>query len=181
MAQGFVQKLEYRDLADTPDDCRRYELLDGALFVTPSPRPLHQRVSKRLQRQLEAYFEDRGLGEVFNAPVDVILTMHDVVVPDLVVVTAAPQITERAIEGAPTLVVEILSPTTRTRDRKIKAERYAALGVAHYWIVDPQHKTIECYRLRGMHYAPVTAAKGPADLTHPDWPGMTIDLDVIWR
>ena len=54
MAQGLTQKLRYDDLAQTPDDCRRYELLDGALFVTPSPRPLHQRVSKRLQRQLEA-------------------------------------------------------------------------------------------------------------------------------
>jgi Uma2 family endonuclease len=181
MAQELTQKLRYDDLAHTPDDCRRYELLDGALFVTPSPRPLHQRVSKRLQRQLEAYFEDGGLGEVFDAPVDVILAIHDVVVPDLVVVTVPPQVTDRAIEGAPTLIVEILSPTTRTRDRKLKSERYAALGVAHYWIVDPQHKTIECYRLRATHYVPVTAAKSPADLTHPDWPGMTIDLAAIWR
>jgi Uma2 family endonuclease len=181
MAQGFAHKLEYRDLVDTPDDCRRYELLDGALFVTPSPRPLHQRVSKRLQRQLEAYFEDGGLGEVFDAPVDVILTMHDVVVPDLVVVTVPPQITERAIEGVPTLIVEILSPSTGTRDRTLKAGRYATLGVPHYWIVDPLHKTIECYRLRGAQYAPVTAAQGSVDLTHPDWRGMTIDLAAVWR
>jgi Uma2 family endonuclease len=180
MAQASP-KLEYNDLAQTPDDNRRYELLDGALFVTPSPRPLHQRVSKRLQRQLEAYFEDTGMGEVFNAPVDVILTMHDVVVPDLVVVTTPPQITDRAIEGAPALIVEILSPSTSARDRTLKAERYATLGVAHYWIVDPQRKTIECYRLRGPRYVPVTAAKGPGDLTHPDWPDMTIDLAAIWR
>jgi len=181
MAQGLTQKLRYDDLADTPDDSRRYELLDGALFVTPSPRPLHQRVSKRLQRQLETYFEDRGMGEVFNAPVDVILAVHDVVVPDLVVVTIPAQVSDRAIEGAPTLVVEILSPTTRARDRKLKAERYAMLRVAHYWIVDPRGKTIECYRLRGTQYEPVTAAKAPAFLTHPDWPDMTIDLAAIWR
>lgn len=181
MAQGLIHKLEYSDLAHTPDDCRRYELLDGALFVTPSPRPLHQRVSKRLQRQLEAYFEDTGLAEVFNAPVDVILAIHDVVVPDLVVVTTPHQVTDRAIEGAPAVIVEILSPTTRTRDRKLKAERYAALGVAHYWMVDPSRQTIECYRLKSTHYVPVTAAKGAADLTHPDWPGMTIDLTAIWR
>jgi Uma2 family endonuclease len=180
MAQAFP-KLGYDDLAQTPDDSSRYELLDGALFVTPSPRPLHQRVSKRLQRQLEAYFEDGGVGEVFNAPVDVILTMHDVVVPDLVVVTTPPQITDRAIEGAPALIVEILSPGTTARDRTLKAERYATLGVAHYWIVDPQRKTIECYRLRGTHYVPVTAAKSPAELTHPDWPDLAIDLTAIWR
>jgi Uma2 family endonuclease len=99
MPQGLKQKLEYDDLAHTPDDNRRYELLDGALLVTPSRRPLHQRVSKRLQRQLEAHFEDRELGEVFDAPVDVILTLHDVVVPDLVVVTTPPQVTDLAIEG----------------------------------------------------------------------------------
>jgi Uma2 family endonuclease len=181
MRQGFTEKLEYRDLAHTPDDNRRYELLDGALFVTPSPRPLHQRVSKRLQRQLEAYFEDRGLGEVFNAPVDVILSMHDVVVPDLVVVTVPPQVTERAIKGAPALVVEILSPTTRARDRKLKAERYATLGVANYWIVDPGRETIECFRLQGTHYIPVVSTESPACMIHPDWPEMTIDLGEIWR
>ena len=104
MAHGLRQRLMYNDLAQTPDDNRRYELLDGVRFVTPSPRPLHQRVSKRLQRQLEAYFEDKELGEVFNAPVDVILTRHDVVVPDLVVVTTPPQVTERAIEGTPTII-----------------------------------------------------------------------------
>ena len=181
MPQGLKQKLEYDDLAHTPDDSRRYELLDGALLVTPSPRPLHQRVSKRLQRQLEAYFEDNGLGEVFNAPVDVILTLHDVVVPDLVVVTTPPQVTDRAIEGPPAIIVEILSPSTRLRDRKLKAERYAALGVPHYWIVDPVAKSLECYRLESARYTTVLTAKSPARVTHPDWQGLTIDLAAIWR
>ena len=181
MAQGLTPKLDYDDLARTPDDDCRYELLDGVLYVSPSPRPLHQRVSKRLQRQLEAYFEDKGLGEVFDAPVDVILTMHDVVVPDLVVVTAPPQVTDRAIEGAPTLIVEVLSPTTKSRDRKLKAERYAALGVAHYWIVDPTRKTIECYRLQDTRYVHVLTTESPAQMIHPNWPEMTIDLAAIWR
>jgi Uma2 family endonuclease len=181
MAQGLKQKLEYDDLAHTPDDNRRYEIIDGALAVTPSPQPLHQRVSKRLQRQLEAHFEDNGLGEVFDAPVDVILSLHDVVVPDLVVVTTPPQVTERAIEGAPAIIVEILSPTTRMRDRKLKTERYAALHVRHYWIVDPAAKTLECYRLEGTRYDAVLTAKSPARVTHPDWPGLSIDLAAIWR
>ena len=181
MAHGLGQKLVYDDLAQTPDDNRRYELLDGVLLVTPSQRPLHQRVSKRLQRQLEAYFENEGLGEVFNAPVDVILTLHDVVVPDLVIVTAAPQVTDRAIEGVPAIIVEVLSPSTRTRDRTLKAERYATLGVPHYWIVDPARKTLECYRLEKGRYGTVLTAESPARMTHPDWPGMTIDLAAIWR
>jgi Uma2 family endonuclease len=181
MAQGLKQKLDYDDLADTPDDGKRYELLDGALVVSPSPRPLHQRVSKRLQRQLEAFFEDGGLGEVFNAPVDVILTVHDVVVPDLVVVTTPPQITERAIEGPPAIIVEVLSPASRARDRTMKAERHAALGVPHYWIVDPVARTLECYRLQHARYATVLTAESPALVTHPDWPGLTVDLAAIWR
>ena len=181
MPQGLKQKLDYSDLAHTPDDGRRYELLDGALVVSPSARPLHQRVSKRLQRQLEAHFEDGGLGEVFNAPVDVILDVHDVVVPDLVIVTSPGQVSDRAIEGAPALLVEVLWPSTRTRDRHLKAERYAALGVPHYWIVDPVRKTLECYRLEQGTYVSVVTAESRTRVTHPDWPGLTLDLAAIWR
>jgi len=112
MSAPLKTKLDYDDLATAPEDGNRYELLDGDLFVTPAPSPQHQRASKRLQRQLEHYFEERGLGEVFNAPLDVILTRRDVVEPDLVVVADAQQISARGIEGAPMLVVEILSPST---------------------------------------------------------------------
>src|SRR5262245_12396591 len=181
MTEGLKQKLDYDDLAYAPDDVRRYELIDGSLVASSSPRPLHQRVSKRLQRQLEDYFEDRGLGEVFTAPVDVVLTYHDVVVPDLVVVTTPAQVTERAIEGAPTVVVEILSPSTGERDRSMKAGRYATLGVLHYWIVDPIDEAIECYRLEAARYTLVVKATGSAQLTHPDWPELTIYLVAIWR
>ena len=87
MTAGLKQKLDYADYAAIPPDGQRYEILDGDLSVTPAPSPWHQRASKRLQRQLEAYFEARGLGEVFDAPIDLILTNQDVVQPDLLVVT----------------------------------------------------------------------------------------------
>ena len=181
-SQTVARKLDYSDIERTPeDDGLRYEVLDGVLFVSPAPRPVHQRVSKRLQRQLENYFEDKGLGEVFNAPVDVLLARHDIAVPDLVLVTQPKLITERAIEGAPTLLVEVLSLSSRSRDRRLKMSRYAASGVPHYWIVDPVKQTIECYRLKGKHYTLVTSAKSPEKLTHPDWDGLTIDLDAIWK
>jgi Uma2 family endonuclease len=179
--EGLKHKLDYDDLQDTPDDNLRYEILDGRLYVTPSPRPRHQRVSKRLQRQLEAYFETRELGEVFDAPVDVILSFHDVVVPDLVVVTVPTQVTERAIEGSPALLVEILSPSTASRDRKVKGERYAKLRVPHYWIVDPVRHSLECYRLGKTIYKHLFTAKGSAHVEHPDFPGLTIDLGALWR
>lgn len=177
---GLKQKLDYGDYSTLPDDGKRYELLEGDLVVTPAPSPLHQRVSKRLQRQLESYFETRGLGEVFNAPVDVILTPHDVVQPDLVVVGQAAQVSNRGIEGAPLLVVEVLSPTTRERDRTIKASRYSTLGVKHYWILDPEAQQLECYLLEATRYVLRARGEGRTTLTHPDFAELTISLGGLW-
>ena len=181
MTTGLERKLDYDDYAGIPPDRNRYEILEGELYVTPAPSPLHQRVSKRLQRMLEAYFETPGLGEVFNAPIDLILTRHDVVQPDLVVVTDPAQVSPRGIEGVPTLVVEVLSPSTRGQERTVKARRYAALGIRHYWIVDPEARRLECYRAEGDAYALVLHADGDVSPAHPDWPGLTLTLADLWR
>jgi Uma2 family endonuclease len=175
------RKLEYKDLLDTPEDGKRYELIRGDLFVTAAPSPMHQRVSRRLQRQLEDYFHDRSMGEVFNAPVDVILTPGDVFVPDLIVVADPHHVSKRGIESAPLLAVEILSPSTRRVDRGIKARRYAELGVAHYWIVDPERKRLECRRLEAGDFRLVVEAEGAITLAHPDFGGLTVDLAALWR
>ena len=148
--------------------------------MTPAPSPIHQRVSRRLQRILEDYFHSRGLGEVFDAPIDLILTFHDVVQPDLVVATPA-QVSARGIEGPPLLVVEILSPSTARQDRTVKAKRYAALGVVHYGMVEPGARRIECYRLAAGEYAVLVQAEGGTVLVHPDWAGLTIPLAGLWQ
>jgi len=180
MAVTLKRKLDYDDYAGIPPDRNRYELIDGDLHVTPAPSPIHQRVSRRLQRFMEDYFHPRGLGEVFNAPIDLILTPHDVVQPDLLV--AAPgQVSARGIEGAPVLVVEILSPSTTRQDRTVKAQRYAALGVAHYWIADPEARKLECYRLSAAQYTLLVLGEGDAVLVHPDWPELSIPLAALWR
>ena len=179
MASGL--KLDYSDLQFTPDDGRRYELVRGDLLVTPSPSRTHQRISKRLLRILEDYFESRSIGEVFCAPTDVILTPRDVFVPDLVIVADPNDTAERGIERPPLLVVEILSPSTRHADRRLKATRYAELGVEHYWIVDPEAKRIECLRSETGAFRPVVEAEGNATLAHPDWAGLEIDLTSLWR
>jgi len=178
---GIKAKLDYDDYAGIPPDRNRYEIIDGELYGTPAPSPLHQRVSKRLQRLLEAYFEAPGRGEVFNAPIDLILTRHDVVQPDLVVVTDPGLITRRAIEGPPALVVEVLSPSSVSQDRHVKARRYAALGIPHYWIVDPEGRWVECFRAEGARYALVVRGEGDTALAHPDWPGLVVDLAALWR
>jgi Uma2 family endonuclease len=181
MGSELNRKLVYSDLSVTPDDGKRYELVRGDLLVTPSPTPVHQRTSKRLSLVLIGYFEGRSIGEVFHAPVDVILTDQDVFVPDLLVVADPSHISRRGIERPPLLVVEILSPSTRKQDRGIKAERYAELGVEHYWIVDPEEKRIECHRLSHGRFELLFVAERDTVLVHPDWDGLTIDLAALWR
>ena len=181
MATELTRKLGYEDYVNLPDDGKRYEILDGELCVNPAPSPHHQRVSKRLQRKLEDYFEARGLGEVFNAPIDMILGRHDVAQPDLLVVTNPGQISARGIEGAPLLVIEVLSPSTRHHDREVKMRRYAVLGVPHYWLVDPEGQGIACYRLESGTYRHVLTAGGDARLQLPDWPELIIALGDLWR
>ena len=172
--------LTYNEYALIPPDGKRYEILQGGLHVTPAPSPLHQRVSKRLQRILEAKFEVAGQGEVFNAPIDVILTDQDIVQPDLVLVTNSVQISARGIEGPPFLLVEVLSPSTRNYDRTIKAERYATLGVLHYWIVDPELQTIDCYQCRNQTFSLAAHTQGANPLVHPEWPDWSITVTTLW-
>ena len=175
------RKLTYSDYAAIPDDGKRYEVLEGGLLVTPAPSPLHQRVSFRLQRILADYFESRSLGEVFSAPIDVVLSEHDIVQPDLVVVGRPDQISNRAIEGAPLLVVEIFSPSTKRRDKTIKPRRYAALEVPHLWLVDPDAPGIQCLRLDGDLYGLVAKVEGSQPFSHPDWPGLVLSAEDLFR
>lgn len=175
------RKLGYDDLLGMPDDGLIREILDGELVVTPAPSPLHQRVSKRLQRQLEDYFEARGLGEVFNAPLDAILGPHDVVEPDILIVTDTATISTRAIERAPMLVVEILSPSTERTDRTRKRDRYAVSGIEHYWLVSIEERSVLCLRLSRGTYVVAAEGRGDTGLVHPDWGDLRLDLAALWR
>jgi Uma2 family endonuclease len=181
VSHAVKRKLEYEDLVRLPDDGLIHELLDGELVVSPSPAPVHQRVVLKLARRLGDHVERLRLGELFVAPLDVILGPHDVLEPDLLVVTDPALTTHRAIEGPPALVVEVLSPSSASRDRVTKAQRYAVGGVTHYWIVDIERRRIECLRLDGTAYELVVAGEGGDTLTHPDWPGLEIALTPLWQ
>ena len=98
MSHGFNRKFDYSDIVARDGDGKRYELVNGELLVNPAPSTIHQRVSRRLQRQLEDYFHAGRLGEVFNAPFDVILPRHDVFKPDLLVVGDPSHTTARGVE-----------------------------------------------------------------------------------
>jgi Uma2 family endonuclease len=179
VATGIKTRLDYDDYCAIPPDGKRYELIDGKVHVTPAPSPLHQRIVLRLARTLSDHFT--APAEVFVSPIDVILTPHDVVQPDVVLVTNPSQVSKRGIEGAPLLVVEVLSPTTTAYDRSTKAQRYAALGVPHFWIVDPESRTVECFKGGRATYINVASFGSEETLTHPDFPGLSLSLTVLWR
>lgn len=134
--------LTVEDLEAMPDDGRRYELIGGAIVMTPAPNVGHQRSSRRLQTLLEAAWP--GM-EVFNAPIDLDLPAGHRVEPDLVVVDRGRS-GERLTLPVP-LVVEIVSPGSRVHDRVTKLAVYAEAGIEHYWLVDLPAGVARCYVL----------------------------------
>jgi Uma2 family endonuclease len=174
--------LTYEDYAALPDDGRRYELHDGELSVTPAPGTRHQRVSRRLYDVLQAHVNATGRGEVFYAPLDVILTRSSVVQPDLVYVAAehASRVSERGIEGAPTLAVEILSPSTTSIDRSTKPGLDARHGVPYSWIVDPDARTIEAWELAGGAYRLAARVSGSTTVSLPPFADLALVPEALW-
>jgi Uma2 family endonuclease len=161
--------LTYEDYVLLPNDRNRYEILDGELTVTPAPSTKHQSVSGNLFKLLRRHIDDRNLGKLFYAPIDLILESTSVLQPDLLFVSKARQhiITERAIEGAPDLVIEILSPTTSRTDRVTKAQIYARHAVPAYWIVDTEQEAIEIYLLETDGYRLAATLQGTTPTIAP--------------
>ncbi|MBC7105760.1 MAG: Uma2 family endonuclease [Firmicutes bacterium] len=137
----------YADYALLPEGAP-YQLIGGELILTPAPTTFHQIVSMRLENMLVNFVTERGLGLVLDAPVDVYLEEKETYQPDIIFISRDRlDIVEKArVNGAPDLVVEILSPSTAYYDMKKKARVYARHGVREYWLVDPEERSIEVYR-----------------------------------
>ncbi len=174
-------RLTYDDYCLLPNDGKRYEIIDGELFVTPSPRTAHQKIVTRLTRFQSAFAEDANLGQVFVAPFDVVFSNFDVVEPDLLYISneRASVVTEKNVQGSPNLVVEVLSETTEKTDRTTKLKLYARYGVEEYWIIDSSGPSAEVYR--GTPHGLELAAKLSAvdALTSPMFPGFSLPLKKL--
>ena len=146
--QPAVRRWTYDEFARLPNDGNRYEIIGGELFVTPAPSLTHQKAVTAITLALGGFIRAHELGELYVGPVDVLFAEGDYLEPDLVFVRAdrTAILKDRGVEGAPDLVVEVLSPSTAGRDRTIKRERYAAFGVAEYWVVDARTRRVEIYR-----------------------------------
>jgi Uma2 family endonuclease len=139
-------KFTYDDYLLLPEG-NLYEIIDGDLNMVPAPLPYHQRVLIRFVMHLEQYTETNNLGKIYAAPIDIILSDADIVQPDIVFISNENMhtIKDENVQGAPDLVVEILSPSSIKRDRELKMKLYSRFGVKEYWIADPDEHTVEDY------------------------------------
>ncbi|MFC5407430.1 Uma2 family endonuclease [Cohnella soli] len=146
------QQATYDTYAEMPDDGNRYEVLNGTLEMMSGPNLVHQVVSGKLHFTLTQSCNSEYL--ILVAPLDVILSRTNVLQPDLVLIhrSRSDIVTFRGIEGAPDLVVEIISPGSRNRDKVRKMKIYAQHQVPEYWVIDPVSRTLEQYLLSGEAY-----------------------------
>jgi Uma2 family endonuclease len=177
-----LRPLTYDDLQSMPDDGQRYEIIGGELIVTPAPSWNHQRVLGEIYRLVDDFARETGKGKLVFAPFDVILGPHDIVEPDLVFIASEQGHypgDHNSFEGAPALVVEVISPSSRQSDHVKKMILYARAGVLEYWIADPGQRTLVINVLQGKTYVPIQ----PDDagfLSSRALPGLRVDPAIIF-
>lgn len=162
------------------DDDERWELIDGKPYnMSPAPRPRHQHLVTNLSAEFRSFFKGRTRTP-FVSPIDVKFSDWDVVQPDPVVVCDQDIITDTHIDGAPSLVIEILSPSTEKKDRHQKLDLYAANGVKEYWIVQPFPCYVEVLALDNGKYRIEQVFEKGEELVCPSFPDLKIDLDDVF-
>lgn len=175
------------DLAATPDDGRTYEIIDGEIVVSAAPTFRHQLVSQLMNRSFLNWIGEHEVGLVLTAPVDVVLNTGQTFQPDLLFIADANsgEVIDGRFHGAPDLVVEIVSPTSRSRDSFVKPMRYARFGVREFWLIDPDLRTVSAYDLADGLYHERTAdeegalASGVMDGLRVDSVALFSELDRL--
>jgi Uma2 family endonuclease len=183
MSHATSTKWTYEDLLLIPEDGLRHEIIDGEHYVNASPILRHQQVSYRLVLAIGIYLEQHPLGELLFAPLDIVFSQHDVVEPDLMFISNERReiMTVKNIQGAPDLLVEILSQSNRRYDELTKHSLYERTGVGEYWIVDPARNIVRVFRRNaaGRYERAAELSTGDA-LTSPLFPTLEIRLDRIF-
>ncbi|HUR32372.1 MAG TPA: Uma2 family endonuclease [Vicinamibacterales bacterium] len=178
-------KLTWDDYMRFPEDGKRHELIDGEHFVTPAPILRHQAIVRNISGLIWSHLRTHPVGRVFAAPMDVILSRHDVVEPDVLYFSHERATTFEAspwVKGAPNLVVEVASPGTRRRDETAKRRLYEKFGVDEYWLVEPADSTIVVLRLEQRAYfrAAHLRLDGGDVLTTPLLAGLELPLRDVF-
>ena len=163
------------------EDEQRYEVIAGELLMVPGPGTFHQTIAGEFFIRLTAFVREHDAGQVFIAPVDVVLDEKNVVQPDVLFIQNARMdiIDARAIRGAPDLVVEVLSPGTRRRDRTVKTALYADAGVREYWVLDPRTRSIEVLVLEKNGFEPFSHATAQGMTRSRLLDGFTLEVEDV--
>ncbi|MCI0620960.1 MAG: Uma2 family endonuclease [Acidobacteria bacterium] len=171
----------YEDYCVLPQDFNRHEIIEGDHVVTPSPTSRHQKALTRLLFVLDSHIQAHSLGELIVAPIDVLLAPTSVVQPDLLFIARERLsiIGEANIQGAPDLVVEVLSPSTEALDRGAKMALYAKYGVPHYWILDASRLRLEIYELEDEEYRLTGQFSEKQQAVSALFPGLVIPVDRL--
>jgi Uma2 family endonuclease len=174
------ERYTYEDYLKWDDDVH-YELIDGVPYAMAAPTVEHQRISSELHGQLWTFLKGKPC-RPFTAPIDVRLNARKgdniVVQPDLLVVCDHSKIEKNSINGAPDLIIEILSPSSLRHDKLIKFNKYMEAGVREYWVVEPEIKTITVHVLRDGKYT--TDVYGDGNVPVSVLNGCEIDLNTIF-
>jgi len=177
--------LTYEDYVQFPDDGKRHEIIEGDHYMTPAPKIRHQRLSAKLSSKMITLADQHGLGLVLTAPCDVVLSDENVVQPDIVFVSAARAaiVTEDNIQGAPDLIIEILSESSRKKDEVTKRKLYERFGVLEYWLVDPELEIVKIFKLAQQKYGrALELSKESNDvLTTALLPGLSFAVSEIFE
>lgn len=174
------------DLPSFPDDGRRYEVIDGELYVSSAPHGLHQGVLDQLNAELVAWVRRTGLGWSVSG-MGIIFAADSGVIPDLVWVSheRLPQVVrgDGKLHGAPDLVVEILppGPDNERRDREVKLKLYSVQGVREYWIVDRETRSVQLYRRQQAALTLAATLAVEDELTSPLLPGFGVPVGDLFR
>lgn len=165
------------------DDNNRYEILHGELYMVPAPSTDHQGVSRNLEFLIWNFVKEKGLGTVFDAPVDVVFDDDEVLQPDIIFIASERQgiISKNAIQGSPDLVVEIVSPGSAFYDTVEKKEIYRRYGVKEYWLLFPAEKGIEVLALENGEYLEFCKSRGEGTVKSKILKGLEIDSKDIFE
>lgn len=159
-----------------------YQLIGGKLIMNPSPIPYHQEISRKLSQKIGSFIEENNLGTLYYAPLDVILGEQEAYQPDIIFISNdnANIIGEKNIQGAPDMVIEILSPETAYYDLREKFRVFEERGVKEYWIVDPGLKKIEIYENQDKKFKIYSEAEGEGVVSSKLLDGLSISLIEIF-
>lgn len=178
-------KFTYEDFILFPNDGKRHELIDGEHYVTPSPNTRHQAIVGNLHWLLRRFLEEHPMGKVFLAPFDVLFSDLDVVEPDLLFIASdrVDILTEANVQGAPDLVVEVISPSSRKTDEVTKRKLYDRHAVKEYWVVDPELEAVKVYRRKDAGFERVAELTRETrdELSTPLLPGLSLPLDLVFE